>query len=200
MRLGTWFPTLIIVAVGASACVRGSAQAVPTATQRLQLSAFGGISGVYTGFNSGRNLGITAGIDLGIRPVYSLFPSLEARGTYPLDKGQTDNQRNILFGLKLARHYRRFHPYADFLFGRGEIQYPNGYDTPNRDFFYTQSTSNVFSPGVGFDLQLANHFSFKVDAQFQRYSSPVANSGHVLAKAVTFGSVYRFSFGEHRRR
>jgi hypothetical protein len=186
-----------VAALASVASGRGNGQAVPTATQQFQLSVFGGASGVATGFNSGRNLGITAGVDLGIRPLYSIFPSLEIRGTYPVNKGQVDSQRNILAGLKLAKHYGFVRPYIEVLFGRGEIQYPNGYDTPHRDFFYVQSTSNVVSLGVGLDLQLNNRFACKADAQFQSYSSPVIDSGHLFAEAATVGLVYRFTFN-HR--
>ena len=199
MRIGALPSLLVSATLALVASGRGGAQAAPTATQQLQLSVFAGASAVATDFHSGRNLSITAGVDLGLRPVYSLFPSLEVRGTYPVDKGQVDSQRNILGGLKVAKHYGPFHPYADFLFGRGEIQYKNGFVTPDRALFYTQSVSNVLSPGIGMDLQLNHHFSFKVDAQFQRYSSPVTNSGHLIAKSGTVGLVYRFTPDRRQR-
>lgn len=163
-------------------------QAVPTAIQRLQVSTFGGVSGVHTGFDSGRNLDTTVGVDLGFLPHYSLFPSLEVRGTYPVDKGQVDSQKNILVGPKVALHYGRIHPYGDFLFGRGQINYQNGATNPVRTAFYVQSVSNVFSPGAGLDFELNEHFALKADAQFERYSSPVTDSRHPFAKIVTFGN------------
>src|SRR5258708_4803423 len=71
--------------------------------------------GTYTGLNSGKNLGIAAGIDLGFRPFFSVHPSFELRGSYPLDKGSIDSQTNILAGLKTAKVFGRFHPYAEIL-------------------------------------------------------------------------------------
>ena len=196
MRSTLAVSSIVLVALGS---FRALCQAVPTATQRLQISVFSGLSGVYTGLESGRNVGITAGVDFGIRPVYHLFPSIEIRGTYPFAKGQVDNQRNVLGGVKFAKHYGHIRPYADFLFGRGEIQYPHGYDTPSRAFFYVQSTSNLVSPGFGVDLELNDRFAVKADGQFQRYASPVAASGHAIAKSVTVGLAYRFSFERTRR-
>ena len=41
-----------------------SAQAKPAGTQQLQLSAFAGLTGTFTDLSGGKNLGITAGVDL----------------------------------------------------------------------------------------------------------------------------------------
>ncbi len=177
-------------------------QASPTATRTLQISAFGGLSGTDTGLFSGRNLGITAGVDLGFRPFHTFYPSLEVRGTYPVSKGNVDSERNILSGIKISKRYGRFHPYGDFLVGRGQINYGNGgYAAPDFQsyYVYVQSVSNVFSPGAGLDLQLDRQFSVKVDGQFQRYSSPVTDSGHLYSKSLTVGIVYRFAFDRKRR-
>lgn len=170
------------------------AQAKPAATQSLHLSAFGGATGTYTGFGGGRNVGITAGADLGFRPFHSFFPSLEIRGTYPVAKGKVDSQRNFLGGLQIAREYGRYHPYIDFLFGRGQINYNPGFVNVPRTLYYTQSVTNVFSPGLGVDIDLTDHFAFKADAQLQRYSIPVTTMGSIYAKAGTLGLVYRFDF------
>ncbi len=169
-------------------------QAMPTATRNLQISGFSGMTATHMGAFSGGNVGVTAGVDLGFRSVYSLYPSLEVRGTYPLNNGQVDSEKNVLGGLKLAKVYGRFNPYADLLFGRGQINYGAGYATPSGQFYYVQSVSNVISPGAGLDLHMTNQFSLKADGQFQRYSSPVSDSGHAFSTALTLGIVYRFGF------
>ncbi len=174
------------------------AQAFPTATQPLQLSAFGAATGTYTGLGGGRNLGITAGVDLGFKPFYRFYPTAEVRGTYPVNGGQVDAQENVLFGIKLARFYGRYHPYADFLFGRGKINYQNGgYPDPTGTLLYLDTVSNVFSYGGGLDLDLTDQIAFKVDAQFQQYAAPVTTSGHIYSKAISLGLVYRFDFNHH---
>ena len=63
---------------------RASEAQNPTAIQRMQLSAFGGATGDFTGLGGGKNVGITAGVDLAVAPVRNwLRPTVEVRGTYP---------------------------------------------------------------------------------------------------------------------
>jgi hypothetical protein len=170
-------------------------QPLPVAVQRLAVSGFGGVSGVYTGLGCGHNIGVTAGVDVGLPPVFSLYPSIEVRGTYPLDKGAVDSLKNILGGIKLAKYFGRLHPFGDLLYGRGEISYGSGYVTPSGNLRYVQSVSNVVAVGGGLDLAVAEHFALKFDGQLERYGSPVTVSGYLYAKTFTAALVYRLSFG-----
>jgi hypothetical protein len=173
-------------------------QATPAATQLFQLSAFGGITGSYTGLEQSKNLGITAGVDIGIRPFHGLYPSAEFRGTYPVDDGTLAAEKNFLYGLKIERPYRSLHPYGDVLFGRDKIEYESG-GYPNADgtLLYVESVSNILSFGGGVDIDLTPHLAAKFDGQFQRYETPVTASGAIYAKAFTAGAVYRFDFNHH---
>jgi len=194
------FRTITLLFVSLAACSIAGAQAFPTATQPLQFSAFGAATGTFTGLDGGRNLGITAGIDVGFKPFYHFYPTAEVRGTYPIDGGQVDAQENILYGIKLARFYGRYHPYANFLVGRGKINYQHGgYPNPSDTLLYIDSVSNVFSYGGGLDLDITDHVSLKVDAQFQQYATPVTPSGHLYSIPITVGLVYRFDFNHHIR-
>ena len=170
-----------------------SAQALPTASQSLQLSAFGGVSGVFTGFKGGKNLSITAGGDLGLPVWHGLRPAIEVRGTYPLDRGLTVGQKDVLAGLKvnfLLGH--RIHPYGDFLFGRGEMDYRLGVIFDG--WIYGVTTTNIYSGGGGFDYDLTDKLSFKLDGQFQHWGGPTPTaSGHVYSTVGTAGIVYRFN-------
>lgn len=172
-----------------------AAQAAPVATRGLELAAFGGLTGNYTGLGSGRNLDITAGVDVGLRPFYSFYPSLEGRGSYAIDGGSVDSQKNILGGVKLARFYGRLQPYGDVLFGRGAIRYERRFATPDPNFYYVRSVSNVLALGGGIDLVLSSHWLIKADGQFERYSTPATSSGHLYSKPITAALVYRFGFG-----
>jgi hypothetical protein len=201
LRVGIYATTLAIFATATFAPIAAHAQATPTATQTLRLSAFGAATGTYTGLNGGRNLGITAGADLGFHPFYGFHPSLEVRGTYPFVKGQVISQKNILGGLKVERFYGRYHPYADILFGRAATHFENGgFPNPQNNFVYTRSPANVLSPGVGIDVTLTDHFALKADFQFQRYASPVTTSRRLYAKPLSLGVVYRFNFNSHHPR
>lgn len=175
------------------------AQAAPTATESLQIAAFGGLTGTYTGLQSGKNLGVTGGVDFSFLPHHGLYSTLELRGTYPINKGNIDSQKNMLGGIKIAARFGRLSPYGDLLFGRGGINYGKGYQVPATPIFYTQSSSNVLSLGGGLDLRLTDRLALKFDTQLQRYATPVAASGHVFAKSGTVGFVYRFDFNHHAR-
>jgi len=166
----------------------------PTAVQPMQLSAFGGVTGVYTGLGGGKNFSVTAGGDISLLPVFGVRPTLELRGTYPMDRGLVDNQRSVLAGLRvdfLLGH--RWHPYGDVLFGRGQMNYtPYGYLYNNA--LYALTTTNVYSAGGGFDYDLGDRWGIKVDAQLQRWGTTPTPSGDIYSKVGTVGIVYRFGF------
>jgi hypothetical protein len=173
-------------------------QATPTETQKLQLSAFVGGTGTYTGLESGRNLGITAGADLTFRSFRRFRPSFEARGTYPIYKGKLSSQKDFLVGPKVEFPLGKFHPYADFLIGRGEIDYHSpGLIYGNS--LYISSNTVVYSPGGGVDYNLTHNLAIKADAQFQRWNTPVTTSGVIHPTALTLGAVYNFDFNSHHR-
>jgi hypothetical protein len=170
-------------------------QAMPTASQGSNLSVFAGVTGVYTGIDQGKNLGITAGADYSIHGFFGFRPAIEVRGTYPLHDGTVDDQKSILGGVRLERPIRRFHPYGDFLVGRGEIDYV----TPLVIGFseYIRTASTVYSPGAGFEYDLTPHFAFRADAQDQHWDTPVNNSGSAWAKQGTLAVTYKFDFNHH---
>jgi hypothetical protein len=175
-----------------AACRLLHAQALPTATRPLSLSTFGAVTDSYTGLAGGKNLGITAGGDIGFQPYHLFFPSVEVRGTYPINGGKVDAQKNILFGLRVARYYKRLRPYADFLYGRDKIEYlDGGYPNPSGALLFIKSVSNVLSFGGGLDYSLTYHVALKVDGQVQRLSVPVTSSGTSYSKPITIGVVYR---------
>ncbi len=175
-----------------------SAQAVPTASQPLQLSVFFAGTGTFTGLEGGKNLAITAGADLSFRALGPVRPSFEARGTYPFHKGHISSQKNFLLGPKIEFPLGQFHPYADFLIGRGEIDYHD----PGflfGDILYLSSTTVVYSPGVGLDYSLTHNLAVKADVQFQHWDTPVTASGVIHPVALTLGAVYSFDFNPRHR-
>ena len=187
---------LLPLCVVAAGLTHASAQSDSTASRTITPSVFAGVTDVSTGLDSGRNLSITAGVDLAFRPNSTLQPALEYRGMYAFDKGNVDSLKNNLGGLKLSRSYSRIRPYVDILAGRGETTYANGgYQVPNKLIFYTQSSSNVYSLGGGADVFAAGPLALKVDLQIQRYSSPVTVSGHLYSETGTVGLVYVFHIG-----
>lgn len=193
---------------------RAQATASATATQALGLSAFGGGTGTYTNVLGGRNLGITAGADLGFLTFHRYRPVLELRGVYPIHKGQIDAQKEVLGGLKVERRFGRIHPYVDFLVGRGQIDYQRG-GLQVGFINFIKSTSLVYSPGVGLDFDVTPQWAIKADFQYQRWSVPfaivdgspaasrlagAATTGTIHPKVMTLGAVYRFDFNHPFRR
>jgi hypothetical protein len=173
-------------------------QAAPAGTQKLQLSAFVAATGTFTGFEGGKNLGITAGADLTYLGLRLFHPSFEARGTYPIDKGHISSQKNFLLGPKVEYPLGKFHPYADFLIGRGQIDYHSpGFIFGNT--LYISTNTMVYSPGVGVDYNFTHNLALKADAQFQHWNTPVIASGTIHPVALTFGVVYNFDFNPRHR-
>jgi hypothetical protein len=195
------------------------AQAQVSASQRMTLSAFGGATYTFTGlysngYNSdsayngsgpvqGKSTGITAGVDLRVGHFGHYNPTIEVRGSYPIDTGNIDSTESALAGLKIERPVGagRIHPYVDFLYGRGELDYHSGgYYTPSNLMISYYTDSNILSPGAGVDFDLTHHLGFKLDAQYQHYNTPAVNSGAIWSLPVTAGVIYIFDFNPHHRR
>jgi hypothetical protein len=174
------------------------AQATPAGTQQLQLSAFAGLTGTFTDLEGGKNLGITAGADLTFLAFRIFRPSFEARGTYPINDGHISSQKNFLLGPKVEYPIGHLHPYADLLFGRGEIDYGSlGYTFDN--IIYLSTNTFIYSPGVGLDYNLTHNLAVKADAQFQHWDTPAVPSGVIHPTALTFGALYSFDFNHGHR-
>ena len=174
------------------------AQAAPAGTQKLQLSAFAAATGTFTGLEGGKNLAITAGADLTFLGFRRFHPAFEARGTYPIDEGHISSQKNFLLGPKVEFPLGRLHPYADFLSGRGQIDY----HSPGfvfGDTLFISSNTFVYSPGVGLDCNLTHNLAVKADVQFQHWDTPATTSGTIHPTALTLGVVYTFDFNRGHR-
>jgi hypothetical protein len=190
---------LALILVLAGACSVAFAQGNATDVRAIQLYGFGGATGVYTGLDGGRNLGITAGVDLGFGGYRGFLPMFEARGTYPVHSGTIVDERSFEAGLRVERQYRAAHPYVDILFGRGQLQY-QGYSglSPDQTVLYERTNSNIVSFGGGTDYDVAQSFAVKLDAQVQHYDTPVTISGSINSTLLTVGVVYRFGYGQRR--
>jgi hypothetical protein len=191
-------PLAILITVIFVAAI-GHAQGVPTATQQLQISAFGGVTGTFTNLEGGKNLGITAGADLTYLPFRLARPSVEIRGTYPIDSGTISSQKSFLVGPKVEHPFGRLHPYVDFLIGRGEINYNQGGFAVG-DILYISSNSTIYSPGAGVDFNFTRRIDLKADFQYQHWDTPVVASGVIHPVALTLGAIYRFDFNRHNHR
>ena len=195
MRIGIFTTIALLCALGTASVAH--AQADSTDVRPLQFYAFGGPTGNFTGLAGGRNIGVTAGLDLGFGVFHGFLPTVEVRGTEPFDDGNVDSQKDVLGGLRIEKRYGPVHPYVDAMFGRGEITYSgSGYLDPAGTTEYQKTNSNLIAFGVGADIELTPVFSLKIDGQFVRYKVPVTTSGELYSKPITVGVVYRFGFGQ----
>lgn len=195
-----WGNSLLVLAVAALFAIdgeRAQAQGDATAVQPLGLSAFGMGTGTWTNVLGGRNLGVTAGADLAFLTFRKLRPVIEVRGDYPFYNGQIDRQKSFLGGLKVERQIGSLRPYANFLIGRGEVNFKYGLLFGN--LLYLKTVSTVYSPGLGVEYDVLPQWSAKVDFQYQYWNTPAVASGSIHPKALSAGVVYRFDFNHHYR-
>ena len=199
MKVGILVIAFVILVTGASPYTH--AQSPASATTLLTLSGFGAATGTRTGLAGGRNIGVTAGVDLSVAHLSFANASVEVRSSYPFSKGSTDAYQDLLGGLNFSRVYGRYCPYGDVLFGRTQIEYENGgYPNPAKTYLYTKSPSNLLSAGGGVDYDFNETWAIKADLQWQRYASPVAVSGYLNAEALSLGAVYRINISRFGRR
>jgi hypothetical protein len=202
IKFTSWSLSLTLITTASTLAPTVYAQSLPAATQQLQLSAFVAGTDTFTYLAGGKNLDITAGVDLTL-PIFRVFsPSVEVRGTYPIDKGHISSQKDFLVGPKIEYPFGRLHPYADLFVGRGKIDYhasghASGYIFDN--FRYVSSTTIVYSPGIGLDYRFTNALAVKIDAQFQHWNTPATNSGTINPRAITLGAIYNFDFNQGHR-
>jgi hypothetical protein len=118
---------------------------------------------------------------------------------YPIAAGNVDKQKSFVAGPVIEYALGRFRPYADFLIGKGAINYlSSGYIFGSEK--YTSSSAVVYSPGLGLDYSITHHFALKADLQYQRREVPIAVSGHIDPTLVSLGGKYMFDFNPHHNR
>ena len=121
-----------------------------------------------------------------------------------VDNGSIVGEEHAEGGLRLGKRYGSFRPYVDFLFGRGELNYQNGgLAVPMQAFRYIQTTSNVVSPGLGFEVDVSEQLAVRFDGQYQIWNVPfdpsgkTSNATHISSFPGTVAVVYRFSWLQH---
>lgn len=199
-RASLYLP-LLILGLSSGAAL---AQAKPTAVRSISPSAFVLVGGSLTGLgadgtptfsNGGKNLLITAGVDVGFYSFGHYTVAAEVRGSFPIDKGKIVAQRAIMGGARVSYESNKpVRPYLDALFGRGQLDYQNG-GIAVGNLLYQQTAGNVFGGGGGIEWDVLRQISFKADAQLQQWSTPVNDRGFARSGQVSIGAAYRFGAG-----
>lgn len=199
-----WSAGLGLALVSIMGCRLACGQASATALQRADVSVFAAGTGTFTGLEGGHNLALTAGVDLSIKSLYGFRPAIELRGTYPVDSGAVDGQKDVLIGARVMKTVYRFSPYVDAFFGRGALSYPGGiivfFPNSSGGFRYDRTSTNIYAGGGGVDVRITPHFDLKGDVQVERWGTPVVTSHRIYSKPVSIGLVYHFDLNEPSRR
>ena len=190
LRLGSFFrfaPCLILsgfLAVAPNLC---SAQEVPTESKGADISVFGGVTSLAPGYVSGREIGGTAGVNFTRYFTWPIAPSIEIRANTA--NGSQVEERSYLVGFRAQAGVNwRYHPYADFLVGKGTIHY----DHPAGG--YLGDNSMVVSYGGGVDVDVTHNFQAKLDFQEQKWNIGKDASDKFSPNLITLGVVYRIPF------
>jgi hypothetical protein len=199
MRISRMLSNAVLLVAIAAPLDRCFSQSIPVAVQQMQLSAFSAVTPVSTGLGQGTNLSITAGADIAFVGLRRIRSVIEIRGTYPIAAGNVNKQKSLVAGPVIEYAVGRFRPYADFLIGKGAINYLSGGYVFGTEKYISSSTV-VYSPGVGLDYSITHHFALKADLQYQHWEVPAAVSGHINPTVVSLGGQYMFDFNPHHNR
>jgi opacity protein-like surface antigen len=174
-----------------------SAQALPTAQKAAEITAFGGYTPSSPDFGPRTYNGFTAGADFTIFPPLRFDPSVEVRFTRSHSYDMTE--KSFLVGPRLQKDFGRdhYHPYIDFLVGRGSFNYsgvvPVGFSNTASGF--------ALSYGGGIDIDVTHHVSLKLDLQQQswsmgtnRFFKPNGETFTLAPRTYTVGATYHFQF------
>jgi hypothetical protein len=172
-------------------------QAAPTAQRKIDFTAFAGATSSHTGLSAGHNSAVTAGLDLNLPEIGLIRPSLEVRALAPYTRGSVNSEKDILAGPRAELRLGPIHPYFDLLIGRGSNSFVGPYSLFSGGFLYSQPPSTVISPGIGVRVSLFGNLSAIADGQIQHWSTPASLSGHLLARPLTAGLVYRFTWSHN---
>jgi hypothetical protein len=171
------------------------AQALPTATKSAEISAFGGYTASAPDFGPLTKTGFTMGADFTLFPHWHFDPSLEAR--YDFAHAPTISEHVFLVGPRVQKDFLhdRVHPYINFLFGVGTIDYHPANPKDASD------SGRAFSLGGGADFDVTRHISVKADLQQQSWNlgtnsiyKPQGGNYTLAPRTYTFGAAYHFQF------
>jgi hypothetical protein len=199
MRISRMLSHAVLLTTAGAPLDRCFSQSIPVAAQQMQLSAFSAVTPISTGLGQGKNLTITAGADIAFVGLRRIRSVVEIRGNYPIATGNVYKQKSFVAGPVIEYTVGRFRPYADFLIGKGAINYlGGGYIFGSHK--YISSSTVVYSPGVGLDYSITHHFALKADLQYQHWDVPVVVSGHINPTVMSLGGKYMFDFNPHHNR
>jgi opacity protein-like surface antigen len=167
--------TLLFLLAGTSAL---HAQAKPTASRAVDLQIGGGFAFGGSDYIQGTFKGATAYADFDFRPHVGIEAEFHQINS---PSGDESYQRTYEIGARYLRTYGRLVPYAKFMIGRGDFNYPHGL----ADLSY-----NMFAFGGGADVKLNEYLHVRAEYEFQKWAS--FPNGGLAPHIVTIGAAYHF--------
>lgn len=170
------------------------AQSAPGAvrTQAIDLYGAGAVS--QTDYNS-TDKGFVVGGDFTYH-LHFFDASLDVR--YNHVTGDSVGEKSFDGGVKIAKPFGRYHPYAHLLIGYGVITFDHPFTNPDGSL-YSYDNSTVYDFGGGVDVDLTRRFALKVDAQYQSWNlgargdaMSVSFNPNLLSFGVVYHLPYRF--------
>jgi hypothetical protein len=179
--------TVMLACFCAASC---SAQADNAALKKAEIDVFGGFLYLHPGDSASSDAGGTLGINYTRYFHLPVAPSFEVRANSA--SGSDVNEKSYLVGLRAYGDlHTKYHPYADFLIGKGNIHYNND-DPRYNPYGLLGDESAVFNYGGGVDIDVTHNFAAKIDVQAQRWRTGVTT--YYYPVGVLVGINYRLPF------
>jgi hypothetical protein len=153
-------------------------QATPAGRGGSQLTAGGYFSSFSPDYGTNELLGVGVYSDLNV----GAHLSAEGEARFLRFNQKLDvHEDNYLIGPRYRWHYGRFQPYAKFLIGNGQFNFPYG---------YAHGGYLMIAFGGGLDVNLHHHLVWRaVDYEYQHWSSFQGSS--LSPNGFSFGIAYR---------
>jgi hypothetical protein len=182
---------------------RSDGQAISTAGRSAAIFVWGGATLVQPDYGPDyvKNHGYTFGANYDRYTRLLNHPaSVGFEFRYGKSTGTVVNESTMAGGLRLGTTFlNRFHPWVNFLFGVGNIDFNQIVD--KNDPSYRSDRGRMYEYGFGLDIDVYRNFSVKLDGQQQNWNMgfnqrfPQTNNVFTLAPvAYTAAIVYRIPF------
>ena len=179
-------PVVLFFALLANSSHGQANKAAAVQTMRLQVYGLGSYTRPEFGpYSSAGGFGVGGALGFRISRLPRIEPSLDVRYTYATNNDNTQTFKGG--GLRVTYNVARFHPYGDFMYGAGNINFKHPGST------YTHDNSYVPMYGGGLDIDLTRTFALRADFQRQRWQLAAGTPSFHPTQA-SLGLRYQFHF------
>jgi opacity protein-like surface antigen len=179
--------TFIALALAGGSFAVVHAQAIPTATRRLDIQ----VGGEYVNANSDYSRSRDNGYGIYADADFWHGLGAEAEFHFVSDEDPNTNvyERTYEIGARYSRHYGRFQPYAKLMVGRGVFNYQAN---------FSNLAYNLGALGAGTDVHITRHINARFDYEYQHWFSfsrngdPSLRNDSLTPDMLSGGVAYHF--------